>query len=415
MKEIKKYTEPRLNMGKKPSSITRGSQFEKEMVKNSWYVGYSYNGKQFRVKDDMNRIKDFSRRKEYAKALIDSLVSDLKKGYDPENPGVFANTLINDTITIEDALKKYLDQLNYYARTKTYQSYESKLRYFAMDFPQKAINSFTKNDIQDFIVKKIKSNQQARIYVNGSYKMLPRKIAWSSNTVRSAKGIFRAFFSWCIEMGYYKSENPVSKIEAKKIRSEVKVKPRNIPFSIEHSEKIMNYLDENDKLTAFVCRFIYLSCIRPGELCKLKIEDINMEKQEIIVPLSVSKNTQNTMPQIIEMAPSLHEMLLNLNIEKYPKHYYLCTKSAEIFGKTPINGNLPYKRFRKALSKLDLLDLGYNLYSYKHFSNIMRFNNGWKVTDIMAANRHSSPEMTERYLKHLNRHTSIKQKDVPAI
>ena len=45
----------------------------------------------------------------------------------------------------------------------------------------------------------------------------------------------------------------------------------------------------------------------------------------------------------------------------------------------------------------------------------MRFNEGWKVTEIMAANRHSSPEMTEKYLKHLNRHTDIKGKKVPSI
>jgi integrase len=415
MKGIKKYTEPKLNTGKKPSSNKRGVTYENELLKNSWYVGYTYNGKQYRIKDDMNRIKEFGKRMEYAESLVASLKSDLEKGYDPENPQIFIDQLVNNQIKIEDALQRYLNQLSNYARLKTYQSYESKLRYLALEFPKKEINSFTKRDIQDYIIKKIRANQNARIFVNGQYKDLSKKTAWAPNTVRSAKGVFRAFFQWCIDMGYFTSENPVSQIESKKIRSEVKTKPRNIPFLIEHSNTILEYLDENDPLTAYISKFIYFSCIRPGELCKLKIEDVDMENYEITIPLSVTKNTKDTKPQIIEIDPDLHKMLTDLKIDKFPKHYFLCSKSPEIFGEFPIRSNLPYKRFRKALVCLNLENLGYNLYSYKHFSNIMRFNNGWKVTEIMAANRHSSPEMTEKYLKHLNRHTNIKGKKVPSI
>ena len=415
MKDIRKYTEPKLNIGKKPRSNSKGVYYEKEIMKNSWYVGYTYNGRQYRIKDNMNRIKDFKERMNYAEALIESIKSDLQNGFDPENPKLFIDLLVNNQIKIEDALRRYLNQLNDYVRLKTYQSYESKLRYLALEFPDKEINSFTKRDIQDYIVKKIKANQNARIFINGQYKDLSKKTAWAPNTVRSAKGIFRAFFQWCIEMSYYKSENPVSQIEAKKIRSEVKTKPRNIPFTIEHSKTILQYLDEKDPLTAYVSKFIYFSCIRPGELCQLKIEDVDMENFEITIPLSVTKNTKDTKPQVVKIDPTLHEMLSDLEINKFPKHYFLCSKSPEIFGEFPIRSNLPYKRFRKALVSLSLENLGYNLYSYKHFSNIMRFNEGWKVTEIMAANRHSSPEMTEKYLKHLNRHTDIKGKKVPSI
>lgn len=415
MKEIRKYTEPKLNIGKKPRSHSKGVYYEKEIMKNSWYVGYTYNGRQYRIKDNMNRIKDFKERMNYAEALVESIKSDLQKGFDPENPHLFFEKLVNSQIQIEEALRKYLKQLGEYARLKTYQSYESKLRYFALEFPGKRIDTFTKIDIQDYIIKKIKAKQPASIYNNGSYRTLSKKIAWAPNTVRSAKGVFRAFFQWCIEMGYYKSDNPVSKLESKKIRSEVKTKPRNIPFSIEHSKIILKHLDETDPLTAYVCRFIYFSCIRPGELCKLKIEDVDMQKREITVPLSVTKNTKDTKPQVVEIVPALYKILSDLEIDKYPKNFFLCSKSPEIFGRTPISSNLPYKRFRKALIALNLHNLGYNLYSYKHFSNIMRFNNGWKVTEIMAANRHSSPEMTEKYLKHLNRHAVIKEKEVPLI
>lgn len=415
MKELRKYTEPKLNMGKKPQVIPKGSSLKDELAKNIWYVGFSYNGKQYRFKEDINRIKDYEKKFESAEGLILSLKEALNKGYDPGNPQMYLNQLINNEIRIEDAISKYLEDLATYARPKTYQSYESKLRYFALFFAERKLNTFTKDDIQKYISIQIHGRKPARMYVDGEYKNLPYRIAWASNTVRTAKGVFRAFFAWCIINDYYKSENPVSKVDPKRIRSEVKPKKRNIPFSEEHSIEIMDYLDQHDKLTAYVSRFIYLSCIRPGELCKLKVEDVDMRNRKITIPLSVTKNTKQIKPQTVDIVPKLFDMLKSLNIESFPGEYYLCSNSPEIFGVNPIHGNLPYKRLRKALVKLNLDNLGYNLYSFKHFSNIMRFNNGWKVSEIMMANRHSSAEMTERYLKHITMHSSFVNKEIPSI
>jgi hypothetical protein len=104
-----------------------------------------------------------------------------------------------------------------------------------------------------------------------------------------------------------------------------------------------------------------------------------------------------------------------MNLEKYPSNFFLTSKSESIIGEVSIGSNKPYKQFVKALIKLNIDKKGYTLYSYKHYSNLQRFHNGWTVAEIMKANRHSSITMTETYLKDINKVTDISQKVVPKI
>jgi integrase len=107
--------------------------------------------------------------------------------------------------------------------------------------------------------------------------------------------------------------------------------------------------------------------------------------------------------------------LKKLDVEKYPKSYFLTSSSETIIGPSSIGKNNAYKRFVKALKALELTGKGYTLYSFKHYSNIQRLKNGWDLAEIMKANRHSSIAMTERYLKDINRVTDISKKEVPSI
>ena len=316
---------------------------------------------------------------------------------------------------LSDAVKIYLVELETYSRPKTVGSYESKLRYLVEAYPNKQVKSFTPTDIEKYIHSKIHSSKPARLFLNNKSIELKKAIKWTPHTVRSAKGIFRAFFQWCIKNKYYTGDNPASKMEAKKIRSEVEAKPRHIPFTKEDIVKLMDYLDEHDKNVAFFGRIIYSTCLRPAEISKLHIRDIDFQKNQIIVPLAVTKNTKKVTVDRIDIEQNLLKEFKKLDVESYPKEYYLTSFSEEIIGPKSIGSNNAYKRFVKALNALELQGKGYTLYSFKHFSNIQRFKNGWTLPEIMKINRHSSIAMTERYLKHLNRDTDISKKEVPSI
>jgi integrase len=416
MNKENKYTKPYIYKGKKPIKIPKGSTLAKEWAKNDWYINYSFNGKQYRIKDNLNRIKDHKEKLYEAEVLLKSIKNDLENGFDPSNPEDFIAQKLNEQIKLSDAITIYIDELATYTRPKTVGSYKSKLHYFNEAFPNKAVHTFTTDEIQQYIYRKIHSTLPAKLFLNGKSFELKKAIPWTSNTVRSAKGIFRAFFSWCIKNNYYKGENPVSKIEQKRIRSEESAKPRHLPFSKEDITKLMNYLDENDKPTAFFTRIIYSTCMRPSEICKLRLKDIDMENKQIIIPLDITKNTKKTSVDIIDIEPNLFEEFVSLKIDNYPLHYFLTSKSNDnIIGELSIGSNKPYKKLVKALKILQLDNKGYTLYSFKHFSNLQRFNNGWTLAEIMKANRHSSISITEIYLKDLNKVTDISKKEVPKI
>lgn len=129
----------------------------------------------------------------------------------------------------------------------------------------------------------------------------------------------------------------------------------------------------------------------------------------------VRSELKHTAFETIKIEDNLYEELKSLSLEKYPLHYYQCSNYDKIVSEYSIGSNVPYKRLKKSLKLLGIDNKGYNLYSFKHFSNIQRYNSGWKILEIMKANRHSSIAMTEKYLKHINRDTDISDRLVPKI
>ena len=415
MDEMNKYTEPRLVKGKKPIKIPKGSTLEKEWAKNSWYVNYSFNGKQYRIKGNINRIKDHKEKAHQAEVLLQSIKSDLKNGYNPENPNAFYAQAAQENIILPDAVKIYIDQMKTYSRDKTVSCYDSKLLHLIDAFPKKQVNSFTSKDIEKYIYDKIHSKKPGIIFIKGKSYKLKKAKPWTANTVRTAKGYFHTFFEWCKTNNYLKGDNPVSKVEAKRIRSEVATKDSNVPFTKEDIDSIMTYLDKHDRLTAFFCRFINSTCLRPGEISKLRIKDVDLVKKQISIPLDITKNTKKNTIEKIEIEDNFLAILNKLNLSEYPKDFFLISNSETIVGEKSISGNKAYKRLKKVLKILGLDEKGYTLYSFKHFSNIQRYLNGWSLVEIMKSNRHSSITMTEKYLRGIISFADTSKKTVPPI
>lgn len=410
-----KFTQPKIYKGAKPKNIPKSSTIKKEWAKQTWYINLSFDGKQYRIKKDLNKIKDYDQKLLRAEAMVEFYKEMLNQGFKPNELNEYTQIRKENNITIENAVYLYIEELKTYARSKTVQSYLSKLRYLINYYPNKEINSFKPQDLERYINIKIKGDLKTQIYITGKYHEYNQTLKWTPNTVKAAKGIFRAFFNWCISKGYFNAENPAGKMESKKIRSEVPTKLRNIPFSVEDCKKIFLYLDECEPLTAFVCRFIYYTCIRPGELAALKIKDIDINNRQIVVPLSVSKNTKRTKEERILLDNSIFEILLNLNITTCDQNHYIVSNNNTIFGATPRGSNVPYKKLKKALKHLNLEDKGYNLYSFKHYGNIQRYNSGWTMAEIMKVNRHTTLTMTENYLKNITLNLDISEKKVPQI
>jgi integrase len=414
-----KYTIPKINKGKEPVTIPKGSTKEKELAKNVWYISYTFNGKQYKVKEGLNRIKDHKQKTSEAESQRESIENDLKNGFDPEDQTAFIQKQIKQEITLADAVKNYLSDIEH-TRPTTAKNYESKLKYLVEAFPGKPLKNISGADITRYLRSKIDNVQPDKMTMKGKIYQLESTTKWTNKTVQNARTYFRTFFNWCIhkEQGYI-SENPITDVLQRKIRSEATAKDTNIPYSEKDTKTVMTYLDEHDPYIAFICRFIYSTCLRPRELCQLQVKDLTYPKADawqITIPLSAMKTTKKTKPDVIDVEPNFIEHLEKLNHTQYPDNYYLVSDDEiNIIGAEPIDPDKPYKRLRVVLKKLKLDQKGYTLYSFKHTSNIARFNKGWLLTEIMKANRHSDIQSTLEYLKHITKSTDISKKEVPKI
>lgn len=393
---MSKYTTPKLYTGKAIISVPKGSSKLKELAKNIWYVNYTYEGKQIRVKGDLNRIKDASEKEFQAQVLLESIKQDLANGYNPNDETQWVADRIKETCSLSKAIihfKQYHKENN--SRIKTIGTYMSKLNALSSFYPNILLSEITTKNLQAFIRAKIADD------------------TYGQASVKSAKRTFSTFFNVCIGEGLIKT-NPYEGFD-KKINSTKETKEQHTPFNDDDLSIIFKYLDQNDTYCAFFCRMIYYTCLRPAEIRGLKLENIDLVNNTITIPPSVKKVTKNNEKEIIEINESFKPFLEQLNLDQYPNQYYLTGDSKNIIGEKRVGENTPYNKLISALKKLELNDKGYDLYSFKHTSNIKKYMNGWTLAEIMKANRHTSITTTEIYLRKLGQFVDTKTKAIPVI
>ncbi len=409
------YTIPTIYKGKKPKSLPKGAKLENVLAKNTWYVNYTFKGKQYRVKEGFNRIKDPKEKLYQFEILRKSIENDLRAGFDPTNPEIFRKKILKQEISLHDAIEKYLEEKRIYTRKKSEQSYNSKLRHFSKAFPGKKLAHITSKDIEKYIQGKINNESKDEMFINGKWVTLDKITRWSPKTTKNARRVFIGFFNWCIQKEQsFITVNPVKEIPHLNIRSENHPKDTNIPYSQEDLKIVMDYLDDNDPFVAFFCRLIYYTLLRPGEICKLKLINVDWDNKQIEIPLNVMKVTTTSEPDVINIGDSLFELLSAKGIISMSKSYYLVsTDENNISGDIPISSGKIYKRLKKHLKKLNLDVKGYTLYGFKHTSNILRFRNGWTLDELMKANRHTNIQSTLEYLNKITKQVDISNKPIP--
>lgn len=380
----------------------------------TWHVEYYFNGTRYRLSDGINRIKDVKQKENEANALLIAITNHLNNGYNPEATQEYLEKISLDNISLEDAIQKFLEyHKKYGSRKKTIQSYASKLKYLSIHFKGKTVKDITTAKLEDYFFYKINTSETIVIVDKNGKERKYLTVKWSQKTVKGAKGVFVPFFNWCIEKKYI-NENPFKNFN-KKIKSSKETDEKHVPFSEIDAKQIMEHVDVADKLGALFCRFIYATCLRPAELRGIQLKHINLQSKTLVVPMAVMKNTKAQKDDLVDLDDNLIEELKKIEISNHPKEYYLFSNSKTIFGEKRIGENTPYNKLISVLTKLNLLDKGYDLYSFKHYSNIVRLNSDWTLAQIMKRNRHTSVSTTEIYLRMLTKTTTISHLRIPSI
>lgn len=194
------------------------------------------------------------------------------------------------------------------------------------------------------------------------------------------------------------TENFVKKINVLK-----STPTRNKTYSPKLQEDIYSYLKENDKHLLLFIQFISYNFLRPIEVCRLKVEDIDIEDKKLYVKAKNSPVKIKIIPEI------LLEQLPDLSNKK--PNSFLFTQNT-IGGDWDIEEENKRDHFTKRFKNIkDHFKLGkeYGLYSFRHtfitklYREFRKTNSPFETkSKLMLITGHTTISALEKYLRDID-------------
>ena len=184
----------------------------------------------------------------------------------------------------------------------------------------------------------------------------------------------------------------------------LKTKPeKHKRFTEEKQVEIFNYLDKEDKIMSLFIKFVSYSLIRPVEICRLKIKDIDLENNTMQFKAKNSPLKTKIIPDIL-----LKELP---DLSKLDKETYLFTpnKFGDFWIATDNNRRDHFSKRFKIVKKHFQLDGDYTIYSFRHTFIFILYNSLRKTkspfeakSELMLITGHKSMTSLEKYLRNID-------------
>ncbi|MDR1370824.1 MAG: site-specific integrase [Dysgonamonadaceae bacterium] len=363
---IVSYSPPRLYTGKE------------------WYVGFNafdpIKNALRRKKIKLNHIYSKKERRQYADDLIKRLTEQLRRGW---NPWV-AREESKGYCTFIEACEHYNKVLTHMYqdgmyREDSYTAYMSYLRNFRnynfdLKEPVTYIYQADRQYLNDFL---------EHIYID-------RKN--SAQTRDNYLGWLKIFAKFLIQHGYHK-ERATDGIETFGKRSRKKQR-EYIPEDILYT--IRNYVERKNKHFLLAMYVLFYMLIRPKEMSKLQIRDINVKKRTIVIKEDQAKNHKEA---AITLPVKLIHLMIELKTFDYPGSYYLFSNRL-----MPGESYMSEKQFRDFWIRFVRKDLKlpekYKFYSLKDTGVTMMLRGKTDILSVRDQARHSSILITDTYTPH---------------
>ncbi len=379
-----------------------------------WYVYFSYRnpktGKLQRLHNIYGKANNYKTKEDRLFVLTlykRNLLKLLKEGYNPfeDNGALFAKRKANNTSS-----KKEQESLQ--PNTEEQESIIPKMTLkdafeFGLKLKEKLLNNTTKrayeNRIKNFL-KWIQNEHPKITYIDE----LDRKLVTTflnhvlDNTSARNRNNFRVDLSSLIQVLEDNDIVPVNFI--KRIPVLKTIPQRNKTYTKEKQEEIYQYLEQQDTLLLLYIKFISFNFLRPIEVCRLKIGDIDLKNKTIQFK---AKNS----PLKTKIIPDL---LLNdlPDLSKVDKSLWLFTPD-KIGGEwdTTVNNKRDYfsKRFKKVVKDHFGLGKDYGLYSFRHtyitklYRALVKGSSPFEAkSKLMLITGHSSMTALQKYLRDID-------------
>jgi integrase len=377
------YSEPKIFTG--GVDITAWSKLsskaKKEALSKSWYIYYSFRNpatgkleRQTNIKAGVNQYKDKKNRYHILTTLKESLEYVLSEGFNPYEDNTSLADFIEKLLTTEET------------KTKPQQTSTNK--------PLLIENKVEENNVPLYSIKKsfelglkIKSKilkgisyQNFRSRINRFNKwLIEQKIDVNSDISAINKKLVIQYLNTVLQSSSASNRNntrtDISSLFQTLVDNEIlednfikKInvlasKPeRNKTYTSTEQKDIFQYLEEKDKILYLFVQFISYNYLRPVEVCRLKIGDVDLIDKKIYVRAKNKSVKTKIIPDIlIEQLPDL---------SKLDKNDFLFTPT-KIGGQWDTKENNKRDYFSKQFKKVkDHFGLGkeYGLYSFRHTS-----------------------------------------------
>ena len=349
-----------------------------------WYIGFwVWDGlQQKKIRKrlyEVNNYKTDAERRAFANHYLKGLNKRLKVGMHINNlKHIEKSTPKIISLRINDALDYVLEIIEASLRHSTYLSYKSDV---------KILKTFLeKNNFESIIITQF---DKAKVYLFIDYLQITRKV--NNVTINNKIAALKSIFSKLEERDII-PVNPFRKI--KKIKEELTNK--NLAYTKDQIKELKTTIQEKEPYLWFFIQFIYYTYIRPAEILKLKVGNIDFKKGLITIPANISKNKNFG---VLNIPKPLIAEINQHKINTFSKELFLFS-AACCPGQKPLSKNYMASRHKKIIDS-ESLENNYTLYSWKHTGVVNAYKVGIDIKSIQLQCRHSSIEQTDRYLKSL--------------
>lgn len=411
----KRYSEPKIYTG--GVDITLWNQLSKERQKEAlsknWYIYYKYldskTGKLKRmpnIKGGVNKLKTKTERIQYLTTLRDALAMLLEKGFNPYTDNDLS--LLAEKPVKPLKLKPSKPEIQIVAKVETKE-------------PEMSIREAFEFGL------KIKINVLGKTSYSGYQGRINRFLDWMDATESSSNGIstlnkktINNYLNYVLEKTSASNrnntrtdlssliqvlvDNEIMQDNFIKSISVLKSAPeRNKTYSVNQEVDILKYLETNEPILLLYIQFISYIFLRPVEVNRLKVGDLDIEGQKLFVRAKNKAVKVKIIPQkIIDLLPDLST--------KNPEHYLFTP--VEIGGVWEAEENNRRSHFSKKFKDVKEhfgLGINYGLYSFRHtaitnlYRELRKHKTPFEVKSIlMNITGHQTMIALEKYLRDID-------------
>lgn len=327
----------------------------------------------------MNRdFPKFGDRYKAAHRLLNSTKKLLEDGFSPLDVQV----MDGEILTMDKALDLSLANKKVKVASETYSSYELRVEQLKKFLRKKKVlntdtHSFNYKILREFFNKVAKDSS----------------VANRNNVLQALKAVFTDMYK-----NEYIPENYLRRIDIEKTANN-----RFKSYSQQEADKIIKYLDSNDPVMSLFIKFIGYNFLRPVEVVRLKVSDLDLENKLLSVFVKQGRYKTKRIPD---------------DIIKDLSNYDLSKKDNFLFSKDQISGkwdrkevgrrNYYSQRYIKIKKELGF-GAGYTMYSFRHtyitigYKNLRkRLSKDDALDTLMGYTGHETRDALKKYIHHVD-------------